>query len=499
MELNAHDRPRAPSPGHRDGDSPERRALVAELQRIVGDESVLIEDADVIVYEQDGSILQAMPEIVVLPANTAQVCDVVAAARRAGAPIVPRGSGTGLAGGAVPAEGGVVVSLARLNRILGIDLRNRTAELEPGVINLDVSKGVAKDGYFYAPDPSSQAACSIGGNLANNSGGPHTLAYGVTTNHALGVEVVVHDGSVAWLGGVVPDVPGYDLCGVFIGSEGTLGIVTRAVVRLMRSRERVRTLLAIFDRMDDATQAVVDITAAGIVPAALEMMDKVTIDAIERGAPVGYPRDAEAVLLVEVEGVAEYTDRALRMVEEICARAGARQVRVAQSEQERQSLWKGRKGAFGALGTLAPNYYVMDGVVPRSKLPETMRAVAEISGRFGVQIANVFHAGDGNLHPNILFDMRTPGALERVIEAGAAILRVCVDAGGSLTGEHGIGLEKREYMGWLFSEHDLDAMARVRAAFDPAMSFNPAKIFPTPAACGETRRAPAKIPAGLWL
>ncbi|OFX15180.1 MAG: glycolate oxidase subunit GlcD [Armatimonadetes bacterium RBG_19FT_COMBO_69_19] len=470
-----------------------------ELRRIVGDAHVLVEDADVIVYEQDGSILQAMPEIVVLPADVTQVSEVIRAARRAGFPIVPRGSGTGLAGGAVPAGGGVVVSLARLNRLLGVDYRNRTAELEPGVINLEVTKGVAKAGFFYAPDPSSQAACSIGGNLANNSGGPHTLAYGVTTNHALGVEVVLHDGSIVWLGGTVPDVPGYDLCGVFVGSEGTLGIVTRAIVRLMRAREDVRTLLAIFDSMDSATQAVVDITAAGIVPAALEMMDKTTIEAVERGAPAGYPRDAEAVLLLEVEGVREYTERALRMAHEVCTRAGARQVRAARDEQERQALWKGRKGAFGALGTLAPNYYVMDGVVPRSKLPQTMRAVAEIAEQYQVRIANVFHAGDGNLHPNILFDIRVPGALDRVIEAGAAILRACVAVGGSLTGEHGIGLEKRDYMEWLFSKDDLEAMTRVRLAFDPQRAFNPGKIFPTPVSCGEVRRAPARIPEGLWI
>jgi len=476
-----------------------RRALVEELRRIVGAAHVLVEEADVVVYEQDGSILRAMPEVVVLPGDAAQVCAVVRAARRAGAPIVPRGSGTGLAGGAVPVEGGVVLSLARLNRIRRVDYRDRTAEVEPGVVNLEVTRGVAADGFFYAPDPSSQAACSIGGNLATNSGGPHTLAYGVTTNHTLGVEVVLADGSTVWLGAAVPDPPGYDLCGVFVGSEGTLGIATRAVVRLMRARESVRALLAIFDRMDEATQAVVEITSAGIVPAALEMMDRTTIEAVERGAPAGYPRDAEAVLLVEVEGVREHTERAMRTAQEICRRAGARQVRLAQDEPERQRLWQGRKGAFGALGTLAPNYYVMDGVVPRSRLPQVMRAVAEIGRRFDVRIANVFHAGDGNLHPNILFDIRVPGALERVLEAGAAILRACVEAGGSLTGEHGIGLEKKAYMGWVFSEADLAAMARVRAAFDPAAAFNPAKVFPTPPACGEARRAPARIPAGVWI
>ncbi len=473
--------------------------LVKELRQIVGDRYVLTEKEDVIVYEQDGSILQVMPEVVVLPADVAQVSAVVRAARRANVPIVPRGSGTGLAGGAVPAEGGIVLSLARMNRILEIDLKNRVAVVEPGVINIDVTKAVAKQGFFYAPDPSSQAACSIGGNVANNSGGPHTLAYGVTTNHVLGVEAVLGDGEAVWLGGRVADSPGYDLCGLFVGSEGTLGIVTKAAVRLMRTREAVQTLLAVFDRMEPATQTVVDITAAGIIPAALEMMDQLTIEAVEKGKPVGYPRDAAAVLLVELEGVREHTERAARLAEEICSRNGARQVRRAQSEAERQLLWKGRKEAFGALGALAPNYYVQDGVVPRSRLPEIMREIAEIAGRYRVRIANVFHAGDGNLHPNILFDMRVPGELDRVIEAGAAIVKACVAAGGSLTGEHGIGLEKKAYITLLFNAQDLEAMARMRRAFDPDGRFNPAKVFPTPITCAEMRRQPAKIPAGLWI
>ena len=476
-----------------------RDVLIRELRQIVGDRYVLTEKEDVIVYEQDASILQVMPEVVVLPGDVGQVSAVVRAARRANVPIVPRGSGTGLAGGAVPAEGGIVLSLARMNRILEIDLKNRVAVLEPGVINLDVTKAVAKHGLFYAPDPSSQAACSIGGNVANNSGGPHTLAYGVTTNHVLGVEVVLGDGAAVWLGGRVADSPGYDLCGLFVGSEGTMGIVTKVAVRLMRTREAVQTLLAVFDRMEPATQTVVDITAAGIIPAALEMMDQLTIEAVEKGKPVGYPRDAAAVLLIELEGVREHTERAARLAQEICSRNGARQVRRAQSEAERQLLWKGRKEAFGALGALAPNYYVQDGVVPRSRLPEIMREVAEIGTRYRLRIANVFHAGDGNLHPNILFDMRVPGELDRVIEAGAAIIKACVAAGGSLTGEHGIGLEKKAYITLLFNAQDLEAMARMRRAFDPDGRFNPAKVFPTPITCAEMRRQPAKILPGLWI
>ncbi|TMB74154.1 MAG: FAD-binding protein [Deltaproteobacteria bacterium] len=476
-----------------------RNALINELRAIAGEHYVLIEKEDVIVYEQDGSIFQVMPEIVVLPANVEQVSAVIKAAKRANVPIVPRGSGTGLAGGAVPAEGGIVLSLARLDRILKIDLPNRIAIVEPGVINQDVTKAVAKDGFFYAPDPSSQAACSIGGNVANNSGGPHTLAYGVTTNHVLGLEVVLDDGQIIWLGGEVPDTPGYDLCGIFVGSEGTLGIVTKIAVRLMKTRESVRTLLAVFDQMDHATQTVVDITGAGIIPAALEMMDRTTIEAVERGAPVGLPRDAEAVLIVEVEGVREQTERAVEVARGICQRNGAREARVARDESERQLLWKGRKGAFGAMGALAPNYYVQDGVVPRSQLPEIMRRIAEISKQYNLRIANVFHAGDGNLHPNILFDMRTPGELDRVVEAGAATLRACIELGGSITGEHGIGIEKKAYIGLLFNEADLEAMSRVRKVFDPDGRFNPAKLFPTPVSCGEVRRQPANIPAGLWL
>ena len=476
-----------------------RNALINELRAIVGEPYVLVEKEDVIVYEQDGSIFQVMPEIVVVPGNVDEVAEVVKAAQSANVPIVPRGSGTGLAGGAVPAEGGIVLSLARLDRILKIDLQNRIAIVEPGVINLDITKAVAKDGFFYAPDPSSQVACSIGGNVANNSGGPHTLAYGVTTNHVLGIEVVLDDGQIIWLGGEVPDTPGYDLCGIFVGSEGTMGIVTKVAVRLMQKRESVRTLLAVFDQMDDATQTVVDITAAGIIPAALEMMDRTTIEAIERGSPVGLPRDAEAVLIVEVEGVREQTERAVEMARGICLRDGAREARVARDENDRQLLWKGRKGAFGAMGALAPNYYVQDGVVPRSQLPEIMRRIAAISKQFNLRIANVFHAGDGNLHPNILFDMRTPGELDRVIEAGAATLRACIELGGSITGEHGIGIEKKAYIGLLFNEADLDAMARIRKVFDPDGRFNPAKLFPTPISCGEIHRQPANIPAGLWI
>ncbi|MDR7435859.1 MAG: FAD-binding protein, partial [Armatimonadota bacterium] len=366
----------------------ERRALVERFAGIVGRQYVLVHPEDVIVYEQDGSILTATPEIVVLPGSTEEVAAVVKLAREAGMSVVPRGSGTGLAGGAVPVEGGVVVSLARMNRILEVDLKNRLAIVEPGVINLDVTKATAPFGFFYAPDPSSQAACSLGGNVANNSGGPHTPLYGVTTNHVLAVEVVLDDGEVVWLGSIAPDAPGYDLAGLFVGSEGTLGIVTKIAIRLLPQREAVRTLLAIFDRMDDATRAVTEITAAGIIPASLEMMDQVAIRAVEKGAPCGYPLDAEAVLLVEVEGVAEHVERSMALVEQICRNCHARELRLARDEAERQLLWKGRKGAFGAMGALAPNYFVQDGVVPRSRLLEIMRRVREIGERYGALVAN---------------------------------------------------------------------------------------------------------------
>jgi glycolate oxidase len=466
----------------------DKNNLVRQLCAIVGERYVLFEKEDVIVYEQDGSIFQVMPEIVVLPSDVEQVAAVVKAARQAGVPIIPRGSGTGLAGGAVPAEGGIVLSLARLDRILRIDLENGIAIVEPGVINLDLTKAVAKDGFFYAPDPSSQAACSIGGNVANNSGGPHTLAYGVTTNHVLGVEIVLDDGQVLWIGGELPDTSGYDLRGVFVGSEGTMGVVTKIAVKLMQTRESVRTLLAIYDRMDDATRAVVEITGAGIIPAALEMIDRTTIEAVESGSPVGFPRDAEAVLLVEVEGLREQTERSMQLIQLICQRGGAREVKLAQDEAERQRLWKGRKGAFGAMGALAPNYYVNDGVVPRSQLPEIMRRIAQISKGFKLRIANVFHAGDGNLHPLILYDANRPGEMERAEAFGADILRVCVELGGVLTGEHGVGIEKRDLMPEMFSEIDLNQQQRLKCAFDAQGLLNPGKVFPTLHRCAELGR-----------
>ncbi len=402
---------------------------------------------------------------------------------------MPRGAGTGLSGGAVAALGGVVVALTRMKRILEIDPVNRLAVVEPGVVNLELSKAVDGHGLYYAPDPSSQRACTLGGNVAENAGGPHCLAYGVTTNHVLGLEVVLPDGTIAWLGSKTRESPGYDLRGVFIGSEGTLGIATKIVVRLLQKPEATRTLLAIFDEVDQASEAVSAIIGRGIVPSALEMMDREIIRAVEPALHVGYPMDAGAVLLIEVDGLREAVVEQSAAVRDVCLAQRAREVREAEEESERAKLWAGRKGSISALGRLAPNYYVLDGVVPRSKLPYVLHEVYATCERYGFPVANVFHAGDGNLHPNILFDERTPGETARVLEVGAEIMRLCVDAGGSITGEHGVGFEKRSFMDWIFSKDDMDAMAKVKTAFGASELYNPCKIFPTGRGCGEVTQA----------
>jgi glycolate oxidase len=372
-----------------------------------------------------------------------------------------------------------------MNRILEVDVENQTALVEPGVVNLELSKAVAKHGLYYAPDPSSQRACTIGGNVAENAGGPHCLAYGVTTNHVLGLEIVLADGSVIWTGGGARDLPGYDIAGAVVGSEGTLCIVTKALVRLMRSPESVRTLSAIFESIEDATNAVTAIIGDGLIPAALEMLDHEIIQAVEPAFHVGYPLDAGAVLLIEVEGLVEATDEDGAKARRICLENGAREVREATDPVERERLWAGRKAAISAIGRIVPNYYVLDGVVPRTKLPEVMARVGEIGEQFGLPIANVFHAGDGNLHPCVLFDERKPGEAQRVLECGEAIMRVCVDAGGTITGEHGVGLEKRNFMSWIFTDTDMDAMRGLKQVFLADDRFNPCKAFPTSKGCGE--------------
>jgi glycolate oxidase len=463
-----------------------KNSLRRELEEILGESAVLSDPEELLVYESDGlTLLRALPDFVVFPASTEQVAAAVRLASREGVPFVARGAGTGLSGGCLPVEGGLVISLVRMNRVLGVDYDNQIAVVEPGVVNLHLSWAVSPRGYYYAPDPSSQQACTIGGNIANNSGGPHTLKYGVTVNHVLGLEVVTPDGEIVWLGGKTRDPQGYDLVGLFVGSEGTFGIATKIVVRIVRKPQTVKTMLADFGRVDHASEAVSAIISRGLTPAALEMIDQVTIQAVEDAFGCGYPRDAAAALLIELDGLAAGMEEQAELVVRACYDSGAREVRVARDEAERQLLWKGRKSAFGAYGRVSPAYLVMDGVIPRTKLPQVLRRVNEIVEAHGLRVGNVFHAGDGNLHPNILYDPRRPGEEARVVEAGGEILRACAEVGGSISGEHGIGLEKIDYMPLIFSEADLDAMRRVREAWDPVGLCNPGKVLPMGKACAE--------------
>jgi glycolate oxidase len=465
----------------------DRAALVARLQQIVGPNGVVHRPDELTIYEYDAAFDTHEPSVVVLPTRTEQVAEIVRLANEADLPITPRGAGTGLSGGAVAKRGGIQIALTRMNRIVDLDYRNRRAVVEPGVINLDLSTATIPQGYYYVPDPSSQKACTIGGNVAENSGGPHCLAYGVTTNHVLGLEVVLPSGEVVWTGGPGLDTPGYDLTGVLVGSEGTLGIVTKALVRLMRLPEAVRVLLAQFDSVLDASNTVSAVIASGIVPAAMEMMDRLVCSAVEAAYHVGFPDDVGAVLLIEVDGLGDGLDDLMARIEAICQANQARSVRVAVSAEERAALWNARKMAFGAMGRLAPSYYMQDGVVPRTKLPATLARVEAVGREYDLRIANVFHAGDGNLHPLILFDRRDHGAVERVLRAGVEILQTCIDMGGTISGEHGIGLEKKEQMALIFTADDLAAMARLKASFNPRDLFNPEKIFPSRVACAEVR------------
>ena len=426
--------------------------LIQRLRGIVGEEYVIWGSDDLLLYEYDGSIDRSPPGAVVLPGSSEELAECVKAAHEYDANIVPRGAGTGLSGGAVPLHDSVVLPVTRLNRVLEVDVENRVAIVEPGLVNIELSEAVAQYGLYYAPDPSSQRACTIGGNVAENAGGPHCLALGVTTNHVLGVEVVLADGEKVWLGGTSRDTFGFDLRGAFIGSEGTLGIVTKVAVRLMRKPEAVLTMLAAFRSLDDASQSVSDIIGGGMVPSAIEMMDRVTIDACEPVYHPGYPEDAEAVLIVELDGLRETVDEHGQRVRDICRTNNSSEIREAEDDAERAVLWATRKGAIGAFGTIAPNYYLVDGVVPRTKLRDVMRQVREIGEELELTIGNVFHAGDGNLHPCILFDGRDRAQVRRVIECGERILEACVNAGGALSGEHGIGIEKQAYMPLVFTE-----------------------------------------------
>lgn len=470
-----------------------RRTIpVAELERVTGKGSVLFRREDVMLYEYDGLSARTMPDAVVFPSTTAQVSGAVALAARHGVPVTARGAGTGLSGGAVAAEGGLVVSLARMNKILEIDLENQRARVQPGVVNLDLSLAVSASGYYYAPDPSSQKACTLGGNVAENSGGPHTLAYGVTTNHVLGLEMVLPDGSVARVGGKCCDYPGYDVRGLVTGSEGTLGIVTEITVRLCRKPEAVATLLAVYDACRAATETVASITARGITPAALEMMDGFLLRAVEAATHAGFPLDSAAVLLIEVEGLRESVEDDADEIECVCRENGAREVRRAKNDRERELLWRGRKNAFGAIGRVSPNFYVQDGVIPRTRLPEAMDFMEHVEREYGLRIANIFHAGDGNLHPLILYDARDAGQTKKVNQAAGEIIAKCVEMGGSITGEHGVGLEKNELMPLLFSPVDLEMMRKVKDVFNPGGTFNPGKVLPGGKVCGELRAQPVR-------
>lgn len=460
--------------------------VVSELRNIVGEEGLIWRASELKVYECDGWTMEkTAPELLVLPRTTEQVSHTLKVLHRHRIAFLPRGAGTGLSGGALPVEAPVMIGTARMNRILSIDLANRRIEVESGVANLRVTNAVKDQGYFYAPDPSSQVACTIGGNVSENSGGPHTLKYGVTTNHVLGIELVLADGEVVELGGPLEERCGYDLVGAVIGSEGTCGVVTRALLRLMREPETRRTLLGIFPSVDSATNAVSAIIAAGIIPGAIEMMDRLIIKAVEEAFHVGLPGDAAAVLIIELDGLSAGIDQRAAAVSEIARSAGATEVRLARDETERANLWKARKKAFGAVGRLAPNYATQDGVVPRTRLPEILRTIQAVSERYQLGIGNVFHAGDGNIHPIVLYDERDPDQVRRAIEAGRDILKACVQMGGSLSGEHGIGAEKQNEMPLLFTPDDLIVMAELRAVFDPERRSNPNKVLPRPGACVE--------------
>jgi glycolate oxidase len=459
----------------------------SELQSILGPRSVLSSPEELAMYEYDGSVDRARPEVVVFPTTTAEVSRIVKLAVKHDIPIVGRGAGTGLSGGAIARGGGIMIAFARMNQILEIDEENRRAIVQPGVVNFDLTRAVEHLGLYFAPDPSSQKSCTIGGNVSENSGGPHTLAYGVTTNHVTGLELVLPDGEITRIGGKLGDSVGYDLCGLLVGSEGTLSLVTEITAKLSKKPEAVKTLLAIFETVDDTTETVTDLTARAITPAACEMLDGWTLSAVEDYVHAGFPRDCGAVLLIEIEGIAEAVAGQSLAIEEVCKLHGAREVRTAKDHTERELLWKGRKTAFGALGRLAPSNYVLDAVIPRSKLPQALRRVTAIGKEYGLQIGNIFHAGDGNLHPLVLFDPRDRAQFERAVQASGDIVRYCVEIGGSLTGEHGVGMEKNELMTLIFSEADFALMRRVHNQFNPTGLLNPGKIFPMGKGCGETR------------
>ena len=457
-----------------------------ELRRILGPHGLISSPEEIKTYECDGlTNFRVVPSAVVLPDSAEEVQAVVRVCHRERIPFVARGSGTGLSGGALPVKGGIVIGLARMKRIIEVDLPNARIVVEPGVINLEVTGRVAAADFFYAPDPSSQSVCSIGGNVAENSGGAHCLKYGFTTTHVLGLEVVLPDGSLVHMGGKTLDAPGYDLAGVFVGSEGTLGIATKITLRIVKRPECVRTLLAAFNSPTEAGAAVSGIIAAGMLPAAIEMMDNLSIQAAEAAVHANYP-NCGGLLLVELDGPVAEVDALMVHVDDICRQNGAWEIRVAQSEAERALVWKGRKAAFAAMGRISPNYIVQDGVIPRTALPLILSEIEQLSIETGLRVANVFHAGDGNLHPLVLYDRRIAGQEKAAERLSERILELCIEKGGSITGEHGVGEEKKHMMSKMFAEPDLQTMQRVRCAFDPLQLSNPTKVFPRPRMCGET-------------
>jgi glycolate oxidase subunit GlcD len=467
-----------------------RPEIIRKLQEIMGKDGVVADETELLVYECDAlALFKHRPEAVVFAQNTKQVSDVVKLANEYSIPFLPRGSGTGLSGGAMAAEGGIIIEMQRMNKILSIDVENRIAVVQPGVVNLHITQAAAPLGLYYAPDPSSQMACSIGGNVAENAGGPHCLKYGMTTNHILEIEAVLSDGEVVRLGNPAGEMVGMDLVGAIVGSEGTFAIVTEIVVRLLPKPQAVKTLLAAYHSVEDCSQTVSDIIAAGIMPAALEFMDDKAIEAVEASVyKAGYPRDARAALLIEVDGFGEGMDETSDAIVGICQRNQAYDVRVARNDQERAQLWLGRKGAFGAMGRISPDMVVMDAVIPRTRLPGVLTEIYRLADFYGLTVANVFHAGDGNLHPLILFDSRRADQVDKILDMGGDIMKVCVDAGGALSGEHGIGIEKKEFMGLVFNDVDLDVMMQVKRVFNPKGFLNPSKVFPTRRSCTEIGR-----------
>ncbi len=456
----------------------DKQKLIERLQEIVGIEYVLTSDMDLELYSYDSSLERSRPDVVVLPGCTEDVSKIMALAHKEKIPILGRGSGTNLTGGTIPVKGGIVVHFSRMNRIVETDFPNHTVTVEPGIITLELQTEMLKHGFVYAPDPASQKVSTIGGNFGENSGGPHCLKYGTTTNHIIGAEVVLADGTVVWIGGKSQDKPGYDLTGLLVGSEGTLALATKMILRLIRAPEAYKTMTAIFETIEDGANTVSEIISEGIIPATLEMMDNIVMKAVQKTINVGYPLDAACVLIIELDGMPDGMEKKAEMIMDICKRNKVREVKLAKDNAEREILWAGRKGAFGAVGQVRPSYLCCDGTVPRTRLPEVLAKVIEAGKKWELPIGNVFHAGDGNLHPLIMFDDRDPEELDRVLKLSSEILKICVDAGGTISGEHGVGLEKLKETHFIFSENDLEYERKIKAAFDPENLLNPGKMIP---------------------